>query len=69
MTGERARRAKPIGNDQKTDGLNAGNTQSRSGVSSAERGDTGAAGESSASVAKHTDRKPAPRKRRKPFVL
>jgi hypothetical protein len=69
MTGERARRAKSIGHDQETDGLAAGSTQSCSGVSSAKRVDTGTADASRASEAKDTNRKPPPRKRRKPFVL
>lgn len=69
MTGERARRARPVGNDVETGGLNAGTTKTCCGVSGVERVDTGAADESSASLAKDTHRKPAPRKRRKPFVL
>jgi len=52
-----------------TGGLNAGTTKTRCGVSSDERVVTGAADESSASVAKQTQRRPEARKRRKPFVL
>jgi hypothetical protein len=69
MTGDRTRRARRAGNDAATAGSNASTTTTRSDASGAARVDADTPGSVGAREPNVTDRKPASRKRRKPFVL